>query len=134
MTELISQLKKHGLRVTKPRKVVFELLRHTSHPLSLGEISKRCADIDRSSVYRVVDTYIDIGVVKVVNIGWKKLYELTDLFHPHHHHFRCEKCERLMPIADDDLEEAIESISRRYGFKPSTHHFEIEGVCDNCQP
>lgn len=133
MDKLITLMKKHDLRITKPRRIVFDLLKHSSTPLGLGEIAKRCEGVDRSSIYRVIDTYTEIGVVKVVNIGWKKLYELTDLFHPHHHHFRCDVCGKMMPIADDDLEEAVEAISKRYDFKPSAHHFEIEGVCRNCQ-
>lgn len=133
MNELISLLKKNDLRITKPRRIVFEVLKSTPHPLALGEVAKRSFGVDRSSIYRVIDTYIEIGVVKVVNIGWKKLYELTDLFHSHHHHFRCEVCGSMMPIEDDDLEGAIAAISKRYDFKPSAHHFEIEGVCKACQ-
>lgn len=126
-------LAKHDLRVTQPRKLVFDILQHSDRPLSLLEIIERCPSINRSSIYRTIETCLKIRAVRVVTLGWKKQYELTDLFNPHHHHFRCTNCNQLTHIADTQLESAIASISEKYHFTPTNHHFEIEGLCRRCR-
>lgn len=133
MTDFEAVLRRQSLRVTASRREVFAILSIATHPLSLREIAERCPAIDRSSVYRTIDAYVGVGIVKAVHIGWKKQYELTELFSPHHHHFHCTVCDRLTHVSDRELEDVIEAVSKRYSFKLSSHHFEIEGICQVCQ-
>lgn len=133
MNNFETLLRQHNLRLTKPRQAVFAALQKTSKPLSLNDIIDSCPDINRSSVYRIIDTCISIGVAKVVHIDWKQRYELTDLFSPHHHHFRCTVCNGLTHVSDEEIEYAIEVVARKYAFVLTAHHFEIEGICRNCQ-
>lgn len=132
MGEYEKILLKHALRNTKPRRAVFLALKQATRPLRLSQVADRCPEIDRSSVYRTIDMFIEVGIVKIVHVGWKKEYELAELFSPHHHHFRCTSCHRIHHIADNRLEDVIEAISRTYSFTPTNHHFEIEGVCMEC--
>lgn len=133
MNNFEAHLRQHDLRITKPRRAVFAALQKASKPLPLNDIVALCPGIDRSSIYRTIDTCIHVGAVKVVHLGWKKQYELTDLFSPHHHHFRCTVCKSLTHVSDTELEHAIEAVSRKHKFIPTAHHFEIEGICRNCQ-
>ena len=125
-------LRKNGLRVTNPRKRIFTILSGASSPLSHYDIYTRCTDIDRASVYRSIDTLLEIGIVKVVYIGWKKLYELTDLFSPHHHHLRCTSCGKISHVSSDLFEKVIEDLANEQDFLITSHHFEIEGLCSQC--
>ncbi len=133
MTDLNDLLKINGLRSTVPRQKLFTALKAADEPLSHKEIVNACADIDRVTIYRTIETFISIEVVKVVHIGWKKRYELTDLFSPHHHHFRCTICHTLSHISDDVLENAIRIMSMEHDFVVTSHQFEIEGICSNCK-
>lgn len=126
-------LRKHDLRVTKPRQNVFLLLKQASGPLSISDIYKGCNDINRATIYRTIETCISIGVIKIVYIGWKKQYELTDLFGPHHHHLRCITCSALVHIENSELEASIQEAASREGYILTSHHFEIEGICTKCQ-
>ena len=126
-------LERHGLRVTKPRTLVFDVLLRSHNPLSNVDIFKQIGTIDRASVYRTIESLIKIGAVKEVYIGWKKLYELTDTFSPHHHHLRCIKCGKLSHVSDASFEKSIESIASDRGYKLLAHHFEIDGICPDCQ-
>lgn len=126
-------LRKNKLRVTNPRKQIFTTLSNASDPLSHQDIYARCTDIDRASIYRSIDTLVEIGVVKVVYIGWKKLYELTDFFSPHHHHLRCTNCGKISHVSSDLFEKVIEDIANEQGFLINSHHFEIEGLCASCK-
>lgn len=132
MDRLEDLLRTYDFRVTAPRKAVFVALQDATQPLKLSEIVARCPKIDRSSVYRSIDILLQAGVIKVVHIGWKKRYELTELFRPHHHHIRCTQCSQIVHIEDDELESAIETIAVRHRFTSVVHHFEIEGVCELC--
>jgi len=133
MIEFENLLHKNNLRSTVPRQRLFMLLKNAKEPVSLNEIIKICPDFDRVTIYRIIETFIRIGITKVVHIGWKKRYELTDLFSPHHHHFRCTECHALSHISNEALEAAIDSMSRENGFLVTSHQFEIEGLCITCR-
>lgn len=133
MEDFTDLLRQHKYRVTTPRRVVFEALWRTTQPLSLSEISQRCPMVDRASVYRAIEVCLAIGAVKVVHVGWKKRYELSDLFRPHHHHFHCVLCQRIIAIADEELEQMITAIAHKHQFSPLAHQFEVDGICQHCR-
>lgn len=129
----ISQLlSAKGLRLTKPRILVFETLKEAVHPLSVVDIIKRCPEIDAVSIYRTIDLFTKLAITTSVSHGWKQRYELAEPFQPHHHHIRCNQCEALTDIDWPELEQQIEAISRKYQFKITGHSFELNGVCDKC--
>lgn len=126
-------LKKHGLRLTKSRQQVFNALRESSIPLAIGDITKRCPQTDRTSVYRALLTFGNLRIVNVVHIGWKNYYELAEPFIPHHHHLYCIRCMNAIPIQTPELEQLINYLSKKYNFIVTDHHFELEGICQQCQ-
>lgn len=132
MSAFLDQLHRHALRVTTARQQVYEILNDATEPLSLVEIANQTKDIDRSSVYRTIELFARLGIVKVIVMGWKKRFELSDAFGPHHHHMRCTHCQSVHHIADSEIEQAIESVAGRYGFNVTSHQFELEGVCAQC--
>jgi len=132
MTDFDAHMHTLKLRVTNPRKTIFEALSDASEPLSIGDIQKHCRDIDRVTLYRTLEMFTKNNIVKIIHIGWKKQYELTDLFQPHHHHFRCTTCQDISHVSDSEVEEAIDTISIRHGFTVTSHQFELEGTCRYC--
>jgi Fur family ferric uptake transcriptional regulator len=59
-------------------------------------------------------------------------YEPVRHGHEHHHHLICDRCGRLQPFADDDLERAIEDLSDRVPLTVSEHEVVLRGACDSC--
>ena len=133
MVDLQMILRQRDLRVTTPRQMVFDVLSQAHEPLSLRAVADLADGIDRSTVYRTIDTFIAIGVVKVTYLGWKKRFELAEAFNPHHHHIRCVSCGRLAHVEEPALEEMLESIAQRHGFTMTAHHVELEGTCEKCR-
>lgn len=133
MDNFVALLHRHQLRITEPRTAVFNAVQSASNALSFADIANQCPGVNRSSIYRTIDTCLAIGVLRVINIGWKKRYELTDLFQPHHHHLICTSCEKVITIQEEELERFIDSIAKRHDFTPTSHQFEIEGYCQQCQ-
>jgi Fur family ferric uptake transcriptional regulator len=133
MTELNAFLRKHGLRVTSPRKDVFRALESAVEPLSMQQIIKQCPGVDRVSVYRCLETFETIGIIEVIHVGWKKRYELAGPFKAHHHHLQCVRCHALVDLHSAELETLIANTASLHGYKPLSHHFEVRGLCPNCQ-
>jgi len=126
-------LKDNNLKITHPRKVVFETLLERKTALTIKEITKACHDVDRTSIYRTLQTFQQIGIINIINVGWKKQYELIDVFLPHHHHLICLKCHNKKSIHDETLEVYIKELCKNNHFQTTKHYFEIEGFCKNCQ-
>lgn len=122
-----------GLRLTIPRTTVFDFLKSSDRPVSMSEIIQSCPEIDKVSVYRTLDVFNRLKITKSVPHGWKYLYELAPPFKPHHHHLICNQCGKVIDIRPDKLESIVQDLADNYDFTPTDHHFEIIGLCSECQ-
>ena len=120
---------------TRPRAAVVRVLTATVRPLKVEEIHDRLAQspdgrgTNLSSVYRTVNLFRALGVVRRVQFGDGPLrYELADAFRAHHHHFVCEGCGRVEDVRRCPLEGADLGIAIR------SHHLELFGLCRRCAP
>lgn len=131
--DLKSLLKQDGASLTKPRRLVFDLLRD-QEPQSLRVLTQRAAGkVDRATVYRTIELFERLGIVHRLNIGWKYKIELSDVFHSHHHHFYCTNCNKTYPLpANNMLEAMIDTTVANDGFAPRGHQLEIYGLCPQC--
>lgn len=107
-------------------------MRHQS--MSIQELIDALPKQDKSSVYRNIDLFEKLRIIKKVQLGWKYKYELSELFHEHHHHLTCLSCERII-VLDEDLiiEQEIARLSYRHRFKALEHTLEIRGLCSDCK-
>lgn len=126
-------LQKDGASLTVPRKTVFDLL-HNQEPQSMQVIVKRAeGKVDRATVYRTIDLFEQLGIVRRLNVGWKYKIELSDVFLGHHHHFHCTNCGKTFTLpANSMLETMIDSAAAKEGYSPRGHQLEVNGLCQNC--
>lgn len=134
MERLESLFQARNLRLTAPRQALFTLLASAGTPLDIATITERIDSGDRTSIYRNLDIFIELGVVQIIPVGWKKRYELAAPFAPHHHHLQCTTCGELIQLDTPQLENAIHAIADKYNYKLTAHHIELSGTCKNCQP
>jgi len=127
-------LRDNNKSVTKSRMLVFETLLK-NRLQSLGEINKKTKDeINRSSLYRIIEIFEELRIVEKVSIGWKYKIELSDIFINHHHHITCRLCEKVSVVeSNPELETLINDIAERADFTLQKHQVEISGVCSDCQ-
>lgn len=130
MTKLLSQ---HKLRVTEPRKALFETLKNATKPLSRVELAVANPGIDKVSVYRTIEIFMRLGIVESIHHGWKLRYELATPFRHHHHHLFCTQCGVIEEIQSERLEQIICILADQQAFKVIGHIFEITGLCNKCQ-
>lgn len=94
MTSTDERLRAAGLRVTRPRKLVLELLEtlpghHSADDIADGLVA-RGAPLPRASVYNVLDALSANGLIMVADAGpGRALFEASDSWH---HHFVCRSC------------------------------------------
>ena len=120
--------------ITKSRMVVFNNLLENSNQ-SLYEINKKTkSEINRSSLYRIIEMFESLGIVERVPIGWKYKIELSDIFINHHHHITCRTCQKTsVAESNPDLEKLIDNIANKANFALQRHQVEINGICSDCQ-
>lgn len=134
MSDLLSStLKTAGYSLTQPRLSVFTALQ-SGRPRSMNELLLDLSSvIDRASVYRTIDLFEKLGIVKRIQTGWKYKIELSDDFQPHHHHIICTNCNKIVSFDEPEgLDNLLDKIALKNGFTPKDHSLEITGICSNC--
>lgn len=152
MSDSIDKFKKelqaNGLRVTKSRVAVYGILeKNGDNFLSPDDIfdkvqASKSLTCDRASVYRILSTLSELGLVKVSHFqGQASKYKIHhhnqdchqhDCTKSHEHYFKCVGCDSIEPIGECIIDPKIEELEKR-GFVPLEHHFEISGYCPKCK-
>ncbi|MGH7249577.1 MAG: Fur family transcriptional regulator [Minisyncoccia bacterium] len=124
----------NNYHVTKAREATFKLL-VSPEPQSISQIlAKAKGVVDRVSVYRNIGLFEKLGIVHRIYVGWKYKLELSDQFVAHHHHLSCLNCGKVIDIEDEKhIDDFIQEIAGRFGFRPRRHQFEIDGYCEDCK-
>ncbi len=136
MDQYIKLLKNAGLSNTKPRLIIFNLLKNNSHqPMHINQLIDDCKIFaNRSTVYRSVDSLEKAGIVNKVYQGWKYKLELSEEFYGHHHHIVCNVCKKTLPVElNKEIENSIDQIAKNLNYLSADHDLEITGICPNCQ-
>lgn len=129
-------LRRKGVRPTRQRLAVLAELaaeRDDATAQTLWErIRARDDSIGLATVYRTLALLHEHDVIDVLSHSDdERCYRLcTD---GHHHHLTCERCHRVVEIANCDLEDWVAATAGRHGFVAREHRLEISGVCSSCR-
>lgn len=123
-----------GIKATRQRRAIIEILQLAEEPLSADEIYTRIprdVEVNYSTVYRTLSTLADRGVlIKVGEAGGKIFYLLRN--HTHNHHLVCTGCQKLIEISECPIEGLSRQIAQNTGFVITGHHLELTGICPEC--
>ncbi len=136
ITKFCQLCRKLGLAVTVQRRAIFEaLMGSTDHPSADGiydKIVQKYPNISRTSVYRILDTFSRMGIVrKVDHPGSAAMY---DAYLRPHHHAVCISCETVIdvPFSPEDRE-SLERVHRNMdGFEIRGLMVTFQGICNDC--
>jgi len=128
-------MRERGLRVSAARRLVLEALLAADGPMSAEQIAHgiggRVPSSDVASVYRNLQAFHDIGLVRHVHLGHSPgLYALTVAGELEY--LTCERCADYRAVPATELDGARELIERRFGYRASFTHFPIVGLCPGC--
>lgn len=137
---LKDKLKEEGLKLTPQRRsIVDTMIKTKGEHLSSEEIyslvKENCPEIGLATVYRTLQLLDEIGAVSKLNLddGCCR-YELNVKEENHnHHHLICKKCNKIIEVEEDLLEELESQIEKNYGFKIYDHDVKFFGLCSLCK-
>ncbi len=129
--EVLSQL---GIKVTKQRVAVVEILTKANKPLTAEEIYDLLENkelMNYSTVYRTLNTLCDKdAVVKTGEPGGKLYYKLKE--HHHSHELECIECHKHIKINTCPVEVFERLVNKETGFVVTEHSLELKGLCAEC--
>lgn len=124
--EIRNHLMEKGLKVTPQRIAILEAItRLKNHPTAeqiIEFIRKNHPNIATGTVYKVLDTFTENGLIKRVKT--EKDIMRYDAIVENHHHLYCSRSDRIEDFRDDNLNELLENYFKDKGIPG----FQIEDV------
>ncbi|MGI6716180.1 MAG: Fur family transcriptional regulator [Eubacteriales bacterium] len=137
MTSISEELRKQGLKSTKHRLEILEVLRKGQKPYTaeqiFTELLDRNVNINFSTVYRTLDILCGKQLVTKLNIegtgGAMFEYNTTD----HRHHLICLGCRKITAIDYCPLGNYETSLEKKTNYIISGHKLDVYGYCPDCK-
>jgi Fur family transcriptional regulator, ferric uptake regulator len=131
-----TELREVNLKATPARIAVLKILEKIGQPLDVAtiksELKKNGINADPATVFRMMNSFSDKGIVQEINLRESKLrYEYTA--RTAHHHFTCDNCKSITDISDCNIEELQKNIQKKKGLLVTRHSLEFFGLCKDCQ-
>lgn len=128
-------IKKSGLKVTRARIFILEMLSKSTMSLSAEDIYGKCKNIglniNLSTVYRCLESFEEHNIVdKFSNIDGICSYKIKG--DEHKHMLTCSICHKEIEISCP-MKQFDELVERETGFTVTEHNLQIKGVCENCK-
>lgn len=134
------RLHEAGYRRGGARGAVVELLARQPCAMTARDVEDRLRrtgrEVGRASVYRALEQLDELKLVTRLEVGQGMArYEPLLPSGDHHHHLVCERCGRVTPFEDPELEAVIERLARRtQNFQVGEHDVVLRGACARCGP
>ena len=137
--EIKLYLKSKGYKLTAQRECILGIIiENKDKHLTVDEIYKYVYEKNRTigiaTVYRTRLLFEELGVISKLIVDDRIIrYELSSLDEEHtHHHLICVKCNKIMEVKEDLLEELEKQVEDKYEFKILDHNLKILGICNKC--
>jgi Fur family transcriptional regulator, ferric uptake regulator len=125
-----------GHRVTRQRSMVLDAVCAAGGHTAFGDIYLRVkkidGSIDRSTVYRALRLFVELGLVLPADTGDEESYYEVARPQPHHH-LVCRQCGNEWEIDGTALQAMFGEIERRHSFEVATDHLVLFGLCATCR-
>lgn len=119
-------------RNTRQRAAIREAISESGRPLLPQEVLQaaqaKAPGLSLATVYRNLNALVEEGELAAVSLpGESPRFELAA--QRHHHHFKCERCQRVFDIhaCPGDLSHMLPS-----GFQVRRHDLTLYGRCGQC--
>lgn len=119
-------------RSTRQRSAIQEAIQAADRPLLAQEVLELAGlvvpKLGIATVYRNLKAMVEDGILRqVVLPGENPRFELAG--HGHHHHFRCNQCNKVFDIHSCPTDLAMLAPK---GFKIEDHDLTLYGRCRDC--
>ena len=120
-------------RDTSQRRAIRRALEDAGRPLGALEVLEASMNfapgLGIATVYRNIKALLKEGDISEVQLpGEPPRYEAAGK--DHHHHFRCNRCEKVYELGGACLPDLKNALPR--GFRVTSHEVLVHGVCASC--
>ena len=127
--------KEGNLRITPQRTAIYEALindkAHPSADVVFQRIRKKIPNISFDTVNRTLLSFVDLGILKVVEgYGRPKRFDPDT---ESHHHFQCTRCNKIIDFSDKTFDAIEVPRNIKNKFTVTGKKVVIEGLCDSCK-
>lgn len=127
----------NGIKNTKQRNYILDVLRGALNPLTAEQIYFQIHKIDEnislSTVYRTLDLLVEKEILVKTKIADdnKALYFIKG--NQHTHHLICISCKGITTIDYCPIHQFEHTVSKENSFEITGHNLEIFGYCSKCK-
>jgi Fur family ferric uptake transcriptional regulator len=125
-----------GERVTRQRLQVADMLAASGRQLTADQLyrslRRRVPSIGRATVFRAVETLVEAGVARRLELEGH-VYAYVACLPEHHHHLACTKCGRVEEIDEAYVRPIVERLARDMGFQIEDARLDFYGQCSSCR-
>lgn len=133
-------LEDHGIAYTHQREEILSLFIVESKHYKPDEVFKllRGKGIGIATVYRTLEMMRECGIIKEINIGKERFYELKKTENKCVYiHFKCDKCGKFYDYYDVETLKnhaaAFESIENKMDATIRDVNITVNGICSKCK-
>ena len=136
---LRDELVARGVRMTRQREVLVDLIQNSTRHLDAETIWKLAAEkdpgINLATVYRTLSLLKHYGLIDELDLmhleGEKHYYEVTRL--RTHIHLACFQCGSITEYQSALYEKLQQQVTSDCGFEIKTGRLEFGGICSSCR-
>jgi Fur family ferric uptake transcriptional regulator len=125
-----------GERVTRQRLLVANSLAAAGRQLTAEQLyrslRRRERGIGRATVFRTLETLVDAGVARRLELDGH-VYAYVACLPAHHHHIACTRCGRVEEIDEAYVAPIAERLAEEMGFEIDDARLDFYGRCATCR-
>jgi len=125
-----------GERVTPQRLRVANALAADGRQVTAEELYRSLRHhlprIGRATVFRTLDTLVDVGVARRLELDGH-VYAYVACLAEHHHHLACTNCGRVEEIDEAYVRPIADKVAREMGFQIDDARLDFYGRCATCR-
>jgi len=125
-----------GERVTRQRLLVANALAAAGRQLTAEQLyrslRRRERGIGRATVFRTLETLVDAGVARRLELEGH-VYAYVACLPAHHHHIACTRCGRVEEIDEAFVTPLAERLADELGFEIDDARLDFYGRCLACR-
>ena len=125
-----------GERVTRQRLLVADALAASGRRLTAEQLyrslRRRDPAIGRATVFRTLETLVDAGVARRLELDGH-VYAYVACLPAHHHHIACTRCGRVEEIDEAYVTPIAERLAEEMGFEIDDARLDFYGRCATCR-
>ena len=132
---LVDLCRERSIPLTHQRRVIFEsIVDRKDHPSAdqiYDSVRVELPQISRMTVYRVLDLFVELGVIsKVCHPGVTIRFDPTT---EAHHHLICLQCSKLYDLENPETYAIDLPDTGKLGFEVRDYAIQFRGVCEECR-